>query len=422
MGRTWPVVAVAIVALCASGTASTSPRVQYGIKDDAWLAFGPGALDRRVRTLDRLGVTIVRYTLPWNEIAVRRPRYPRWYASRAYSWGSADRVLKALRRHHIDIVLGISGCPRWANGGRRPNVAPTSSPFIRDFAHAAARRYPWVRRWLIWNEPNQSRFLNPPSPEVYVQRILNPAYTALHTSNPRNRVGGGGTAPRGNLSPVTWIRRMAAAGAKLDAYAHHPYPEDPHAETPVSGGCGHCRSITMATLDRLGRETLKAWGPIPLWLTEYGYQTNPPDREQGVSWPKQVLFEGEAALRAYRAARVDMLIHFLLRDDPAPAGWQSGLLTARGLPKLAAQAFPLPLVEESRQGAHTVLWGQVRPHHGTRPYRLQRLRAGRWDWVGGTRLTNARGFFRRTVDAGPGAQLRVYSALDRRFGVPVAIR
>jgi hypothetical protein len=117
-----------------------------------------------------------------------------------------------------------------------------------------------------------------------------------------------------------------------------------------------------------------------------------------------------------------MLVHFLLRDDPRPAGWQSGLYTATGLPKPAARAFPLPLVEASRQGTETVLWGQVRPHRGARPYRLQQFGGDGWDWVGGTRRTNARGFFLRTVTAGPGARFRIYSALDRTFGITLFVR
>ena len=171
------------------------------MKDDAWLAFGPGTLDQRIRTLEELGVTIVRYTLRWNEIATRRPRYPRFFASRAYTWGSSDRVLKALRRHHIDAVVG--DLRRATVGERRtePNFAPTSARFTRDFAHAAARRFPWVHKWLIWNEPNQPRFLRPTRADVYVQRLLNPAYEALHIANSKNRVGGGMTAPRGQPSP-----------------------------------------------------------------------------------------------------------------------------------------------------------------------------------------------------------------------------
>ncbi len=201
-----------------------------------------------------------------------------------------------------------------------------------------------------------------------------------------------------------------------------PYPEDPHVETPTSGGCGHCRSITMATLDRLGRATFKAWGAIPLWLTEYGYQTNPPDRANGVSWIKQARYEDDAALRAYLTPRVDMLIHFMFRDDLSPAGWQSGLFTSRGLAKPAAQAFPLPLAQVSRTGTSTVLWGQVRPHHGKRPFRLQRFVSGRWAWITGTVRTNERGFLRRTVRAGPGAKFRLWSARDGRFGFVLVVR
>ena len=61
------------------------------------------------------------------------------------------------------------------------------------------------------------------------------------------------TAPRGStggISPVAFIRGMDAARATLDAYAHNPYPLR-RLETPTSGGCGHCETITMATIERL---------------------------------------------------------------------------------------------------------------------------------------------------------------------------
>ena len=52
-------------------------RIQYGIQDDAWLEFGPGTLEQRVATFDRLGVPLVRFTLHWNQIAMRRPKHRR---------------------------------------------------------------------------------------------------------------------------------------------------------------------------------------------------------------------------------------------------------------------------------------------------------------------------------------------------------
>jgi hypothetical protein len=418
----WQVLAVIFVALLAPCAASASSRVTYGIQDDAWLVYGPGTLPERVAELDQLGVALVRYTLRWDQIAAKRPAQQGDANDPAYAWGAADEVLGALRARHIAVVLTISGAPRWANGGHGPNVAPTSKWSIASFSRAAAQRFPWVRKWLIWNEPNHRTFLLPTSPKVYVQRILNPAYAALHAANRGNRVGGGVTAPRGALSPVTWIRGMRAAHAQLDAYAHNPYPERPRTESPSTGGCDHCLSITMATLERLERETYNAWGNKRLWLTEYGYQTNPPDRILGVSGATQARYVGEAALRAYRAARVDMLIQFLVRDDARPAGWQSGLFTKSGSPKIAARAYPLPLAQVSRRGTRTVLWGQVRAHRGLRPYRLQELRSGSWRWVAGTRWTNARGFFQRTVRAGKGARFRVWSPLDGAFSVVLVVR
>ena len=66
-------VLVAVTACVASTSVQASPGVQYGIQDDAWLEFGPGTLNQRLTTFKRLGVPLVRFTLRWNEIALRRP-------------------------------------------------------------------------------------------------------------------------------------------------------------------------------------------------------------------------------------------------------------------------------------------------------------------------------------------------------------
>ena len=99
-------------------------------------------------------------------------------------------------------------------GQRRPaqNAVPTSKYALAAFAAAVAKRYPWLRLWEIWNEPNLQSFLKPNSPRLYVQRLLNPAYVELHALNPANRVAGGATSPRSTssgLSPVTFMRGMS---------------------------------------------------------------------------------------------------------------------------------------------------------------------------------------------------------------------
>ena len=81
------------------------------------------------------------------------------------------------------------------------------------------------------------------------------------------------------------------------------------------------------------------YGNKRIWITEYGYQTNPPDSIVGVSWAKQALYLKQAFGIARANPRIDLMLWFLLRDDPNPAGWQSGLITAAGKHKPSFAAF-----------------------------------------------------------------------------------
>jgi hypothetical protein len=417
------VACLAVVAF-AQPPAHASSGVRFGIQDDAWLTSGPGTLESRLDTLDRMGVTLVRYALQWNQIATRRPEQPRWSGDPAYQWGASDAILKGLRAHGIAAVVDLRYAPGWANGGKKFNYFPVDGDDFGNFAAAAHNRFPWVRDWLIWNEPNKAGFAQPVSPQAYVQRVLNPAYAALHAAG-SVRVGGGVTGPRagsGGMSPTAFLRGMKSAGARLDVYAHHPYPEQPKKETPSSGGCGHCASITMATIEKLLKEVQRAWPGKHIWLTEYGYQTNPPDKLLGVSYAKQAQYIGESALRVYRLPRVDMLIHFMARDDPLASGWQSGFQTVQGSVKPSRDAYRFPLAQMSRKGTSTSLWGQIRPRTGRQTYQLQVYKGGRWQSLGGKAKTDAGGTLKRTVKLGKGAKVRLYSPSDRAYGTPITIR
>jgi hypothetical protein len=361
---------LALLAACAlmlvagvPGRAGAASTVKYGLTDDAWLQNGPGTLDARLARLDALGVKVVRFTLNWNKVAATKPVSPLDPADSAYDWSAADPVLTGLHAHGMTVVLQLNGTPGWANGEQPSNYAPTSPSTFADFATAAARRYPWVKRWLIWNEPNQLRWLRPTTAAVYTTRLLNPAYAAIHRTIAGAQVAGGGTAPRGSsggVSPVAWLIGMHAAHAKLDAYAHNPYPLDPKRETPLHGTCTNCTTITMSTIDRLVSLVAKNFPRARIWLTEYGYQSNPPDRLLGVSLALQARYVGEGGYVAYHTPRVDLLIHFLLRDEPDPARFQSGFMTLADTLKPAYAAFQLPIAETARKGSTTTLWGQLR--------------------------------------------------------------
>jgi hypothetical protein len=317
------------------------------------------------------------------------------------------------------------GTPEWANGGEKPNRMPTEPSALADFAYAVATKYPWIHRWTVWNEPNLQLFLRPNSPTLYVSRLLNPTYRALKAADPRNLVAGGVTSPRrtpSGMSPIAWIRGMHGAHALLDAYAQNPYPVRPN-ETPSRGGCWHCAEFTMATLPKLIDEVKRDFGSrTRIWLTEYGYNSKPPSRWLGVPNLLQARYIGEAALRAYLAPRVDLLIHFLVRDEPNGNRWTSGMLTSRGELKPSFSAYALPLAQVSRHGSRTTVWGHVRPRAGRQPYRLQQLRGSHWRWVGGTKFTTSHGYLRRVVTAGRGSRLRLWSPRDRRYSATVIVR
>jgi hypothetical protein len=255
---------------------------------------------------------------------------------------------------------------------------------------------------------------------VYVTRLLNPAYAAIHSAIPAAQVGGGVTAPRGGLggvSPVDWIVAMGRLGARLDAYAHHPYPSSP-SETPFAGGCNHCRTITMATLPLLLSTVSQALGPKRIWLDEYGYQTRPPD-PFGVTPALQALYIGQAGLRAWQTPRVDLLIQYLYRDEPDLSRFQSGLVYLSGTAKPALTAFRLPFAQVSRSGTATTVWGEIR---AGRSYRLQQQRGGAWYWAGDMTSADPAGFFERTVNTPAGSQLRVWSPSGAYFSAPLVVR
>jgi hypothetical protein len=221
-----------------------------------------------------------------------------------------------------------------------------------------------VRYWTAWNEPNNPVFLRPQykragttwvmqSPHDYA-RICNAIVAGVKSdSSSRPLVACGVTAPRGNnqagaarasVSPVAFLRAMKAAGARgFDAYAHNPYygfRRETPSTLPASGPTGQpATAVTMGNLGVLIREVTRLYGRMRIWITEYGYQTNPPDRTFGVSWANQALYLRQAWQLARANPRVDVFLWFLLQDEAPIGRWQSGLVTVAGVRKPAFAAF-----------------------------------------------------------------------------------
>jgi hypothetical protein len=222
-------------------------------------------------------------------------------------------------------------------------------------------RLPAVTKWIAWNEPNNPLFLRNQfrlrSGRWVVQsaidyaKICNAVVTGVRRARTesgarRGQVACGVTAPRGNniaqssrpsVSPLVFVRAMKAAGAKgFDAYAHHPYYGNP-SETPATRP--NHQAVTLGNIDDLIAEVTRLWGRKRIWITEYGYQTNPPDKLFGVSPKLQAQYLAQAWAMAKKHPRIDAFFWFLLRDENRLAGWQSGLLNKNGARKRAFGTF-----------------------------------------------------------------------------------
>jgi hypothetical protein len=350
---------------------TNASRMVVGFYDDAQVYGNTAWAFNQMKSL-RAG--IVRTTLDWSHVARRRPVKPADPADPAYNWTAVDKVVDEADTKGIKVLLAIYGTPRWAGVAR--NRVPRRPLDLRLFATAAALRYsgtytvkeeenepertlPAVRRWLAWNEPNNPIFLRPQWKMVARKWRVQAAYdyakicSAISAGVHATRLAGqkvacGATGPRGNDAPrssrastspllfMSWLRR--AGLRRMDAYAHHPYYGH-RSEKPTTVSRSK-KAVTMGNIGDLTKRVSQLWGSkTRVWVTEYGYQTNPPDRLFGVSYRNQARYMHQAVAMAKKTRRIDMFVWFLIKDEGRLSGWQSGVLTRRGARKPAYRAF-----------------------------------------------------------------------------------
>ncbi len=363
--------ACAAVAL-AVPAASAKPHMLVGLLDESSGLYGNP--DVAFPIFKQLRVQVLRIDLYWGgtsfAVAKRRPTDATDPADPAYDWSLYDRAAQFAAQNNIQLLFSVWGTPRWANGGRAPRYAPTNFTDLQEFAYAAAQHFsgtsldagnnnvPAVHLWTAWNEPNQPFQLAPQYKRVNGKWVMQSAidyakickavYTGVHlTMLSGEKVGCGVTAPRGNdnpgglrsvPTPLSFMAAVKKAGLKnFDAWAHNPYAGTPK-ETPTTKP--HSKgSVTLGNLDVLIKQLTQLWGKKRVWLTEYGYQTNPPDKTFGVSWTTQAQWMKQAFAIGRKNPRIDMMIWFLLKDEPKLSGWQSGVMTASGKKKPAFTTF-----------------------------------------------------------------------------------
>jgi Glycosyl hydrolase catalytic core len=360
---------VAALAAAAAQPALGSRYLQVGIYDDGQLLYQTA---KTVQTFQQLHVQDVRVTLFWggpNGVAVARPLSAANPDDTAYDWSRYDSIVKQVTGAGMRVVFSIYGTPAWANGGAGMNVAPRNPIDLRKFAAAAAHRYdgkelvdgaplPAVHDWLAWNEPNNPVFLKPQYTRVGTHWVMagaiayakmcNAIYNGVHsTGESSERVACGVTAPRGNnnptssrpsVSPLAFLRAVKIHGLKqFDAWADHPYYANPSQSPSSSDGAGG--AVELGNIDTLIKLVTQLYGNKRIWITEYGYETDPPDSFFGVPWKTQAKYLTEAFSIARANPRIDMMLWFLLVDDTNVNGWQSGLITSDGQKKPSFAAF-----------------------------------------------------------------------------------
>ncbi len=356
--RRW---AFAVLSCVIVGAVAAAPASAYRLQKGMW---GPTAIDgvSQFPVYEKLGVTVFQTALPWSSIAPTRPLHPKDPADPAYRWpAELDRIIAEARSHRMSVLLMLIGAPPWANGGRSSEYAPDRPQDFAAFARAAARRYPAVRRWMIWGEPSRANNFKPlevqplgsritrsqaRAPRRYA-RLLDAAYGQLKAQRRSNLVIGGNTYTTGDIRPIDWARNLDLPNGRpprMDLYGHNPFSfRSPNLRNPPSDQ----NLVDFSDLGRFDRLIQRHLGRprgkrIRLFLSEFTIPTGP-DSEFNFHVTPAV--QGKWITRAFRIARVlraDGLGWIHLRDDPPVPGATTitgGLLTWDGKRKPGFYAF-----------------------------------------------------------------------------------
>jgi hypothetical protein len=465
--------AVLAAAFAAAVPSADARYMAIGMADDAVLLNGGQAADEAVAAWARMGVDTVRVQVTWGRIAPTPdfPTPPPGFQPAnpddpLYQWGQIDGAVARLQEAGIKPTLMIAGPPPlWASGRPglvNPRYRP-SAPAYANFAAAVAARYgATVDDYILWNEPNLPLWIQPQaqcgvrrcipvSPHVY-RAMVRAAYPAIHAVDATATVLVGALAPAGaqlkstnaNMRPLEFLRAFGCVDADLkpisrgdcagfqpaiaDGFSYHPHSSRHSPTQPYD----HRDNADIGSLPSVERvlDALQSSGrligrtrPLGLWLDEYGYQTNPPDKLRGVSPGAQDRYLQQAAYLAWRDPRVQLLAQYLWNDEPAGGGtrytgWQSGLNFSDGRPKPALSNFDNPVWVDVPRG---IVWGQVRPGADHSVQVQRRLPgAAAWEPVGDV-VTGLDGAWQVQTAVVPFASYRSVTASGRISGAAIAV-
>ncbi|MBA3261641.1 MAG: hypothetical protein H0T69_04045 [Thermoleophilaceae bacterium] len=466
MKRLTITIAVLAAAAVAPPAADASSRQLLIMQDDAQVRSAPGAT---LAEFADLGADVVKLNLYWDEVAPVGRRKPSGFDGSdpaGYAWGSYDSAVQAILAQGLQPYISLGGHgPRWAThgSGRAGTMNPSAKEF-RLFAQAAGRHYADVQIWSIWNEPNLYSWLGPQrskgtplSPSIYRGLYL-AGYNGLNDGGHRGDtillgelMPRAGTSPR-KVRPLEFLREMACldrdyrqirgSAAKkrgcrkvgrfpTSGIAYHPYtpPDGPHVPEGQDDAAIGQLSRLRSTIDALARRG-KLPRRLPIWITEFGYQTKPPDPIQGAALKPAAAFMDESEWIAFRNSRVKTYSQYTLIDDlPRPgsgvlrwSSWQAGLRFSDGRKKpYVYDAFRLPVFVRTLSANRVEVFG-VRRTLSSGTAQIESQAPGASYRSLGSAQVNQAGYFRRVFKVSGAARRRYRVTLDgiSRVKLPVA--
>jgi hypothetical protein len=468
-----PLAVLALMALPALAAASWSQHAVFQ-DDHNLLERGDAAREQTLDELRGLGVDVIKAQLSWSEVAPRGRRRPAGFVAadpvQYPGWSRYDALVRDAQARGMSVMLALSPpYPGWATArrGDRVGVDRPSPRAFGSFTEAAGRHFPTVDIWTIGNEPNHPGFLYPQAtrrrvpfaPHRY-RALVRQAVGGLDRSgHAGNTVLFGELLPigksryfrRNTIKPLRFMReffcldsswrpfRGSAARLRgcqryrpitgVTGFAYHPYtrPNGPRGREPSSDDAT-IRSYGRITraLD-IARDKGRIEGPrLPIWNTEFGFQSNPPDRFQTrLSRIPGFMAESELWL-SVRNDRVASFSQYTLTDTPVRSRgdifgtWQGGLRFDDGRPKQAVyDGYRLPIFVRLLGPGAVEVWGAARPGGAGAVVQVQERPAGGDFSNLGVPLTveNARGYFRARFAVARAAQRRyrfVYDGQESR--------
>jgi hypothetical protein len=350
---------LALIALLAAPATAVhaAQKMPIGFFDDPSFRWSPTRAEN-LRQASVAGASVIHTTASWAGLAPTKPANAANGDDPAYKLADLDELVFQSGIYGLRVMIDINGTPKWANGGKAPNVMPTHLADLTTFAKMLANRYNGhqghgtVALWSVWNEPNLQLFLTPQfvgktivGPANYA-KLFKAAYAGIKSGNPSSKVAIGETSARGrdkplasisaSIAPGTFAKYLAKVpGLKFDAWAHHPYPTSPNLPPTQKVRYPNVALLTLPTFEANLKTLFHR--SVPVWITEYGHQTKPPN-PHGVSYATQATYAVQALNIAKNDPNVQMFIWFVFHDS-AGNPWQSGLYGSSGNQKPAYDPF-----------------------------------------------------------------------------------